>query len=168
MKIRPYKSSDFDEIKNWINNEREHALWCANLIHYPLEKHSFEKTFKEFSLKNNDIPFSVITDEGKLVGFFCYGINSNTKEGKLKFIIISPAFRGKGYGQEMVSLAIKNIFTSTKAESVELNVFSCHVKAKNCYLRVGFLLRSCIGKAFRFNDEVWARCNMVIKRSVLK
>ena len=127
MKIRPYESSDFDKIKNWINNEREHALWCANLIPYPLGKYSFEKALNGFFSKNKDTPLSVVTDNGELAGFFCYAINSNTKEGKLKFIIISPAFRGKGYGQKMVSLAIKNAFDNG-VKSIQLNVFSNNIK----------------------------------------
>ena len=162
MEIRPYKSSDFYKIKTWVNNERDHALWCANLIPYPLEKHGFEKTLKEISLKNNDIPLVSVTEKGDLAGFFCYGINSDTKVGKLKFIIISPTYRNKGYGKEMVSLAVKNAFDN-QANSVELNVFSCNIKAKKCYSGAGFSVRLITENAFRFKNEIWTRYNMTIE-----
>ena len=42
MRIRPYQNKDFDIISQWITDERSHALWCANLMPYPLEKNSFD------------------------------------------------------------------------------------------------------------------------------
>lgn len=168
MQIRPYKSSDFNIIKTWIKDERSHALWCADLIPYPLQKHSFEKTLKEFSLKNNDTPFIATSDKGVIVGFFCYSVIPAAKEGKLKFIIISPEFRGKGYGKEMITLALENAFCNSQTESVQLNVFCNNERAKNCYLSVGFSERLITENAFCFNNEIWARCNMVIKNNLRK
>jgi len=37
MRLRPY-IQDFDEIINWITDDRTQAMWCANLIHFPIEK----------------------------------------------------------------------------------------------------------------------------------
>ena len=46
MRIRPYIAcKDYDEIKNWISDERTHAMWCANLIHFPIEKDNFEESY---------------------------------------------------------------------------------------------------------------------------
>lgn len=42
MRIRHYQNKDFDIISQWITDERSHALWCANLMTYPLEKNSFD------------------------------------------------------------------------------------------------------------------------------
>ena len=43
MRLRPFIAcSDFDVIKNWILDERTHAMWCANLIAYPIEKENFD------------------------------------------------------------------------------------------------------------------------------
>ena len=42
MVIRSFEiDRDFEYISKWISDERTHAMWCANLIHYPLEKESF-------------------------------------------------------------------------------------------------------------------------------
>ena len=162
MEIRPYKSADFNTIKTWVKDKRSHALWCANLIPYPLQKHSFEKTLKEFS-KNKDMPFVALNNDA-VIGFFCCGILANTQEAKLKFIIISPEFRGRGYGKEMVSLAVKTVFDNDQAKSIQLNVFSNNKQAKNCYLRVGFTERLITENAFCFNNEMWTKCNMVIEK----
>ena len=42
MRLRPYiPEKDFEAVQNWVNDERVHAMWCANLIQYPLEKNNF-------------------------------------------------------------------------------------------------------------------------------
>lgn len=165
MQIRQYIQSDFDEIRNWITDERTHALWCANLIRYPLDKENFEDKLAEMSLKYGDTPYVATDDEGIAVGFFCYSANLETNEGMLKFVMVSPEFRGKGYGREMVALAVKNAFETTKVDMVHLNVFSNNAVARNCYLSVGFSERSITDNVFRFNDEMWGRCNMAIRKS---
>ena len=39
MRIRPYiESKDYKYLKRWIDNEKIHALWCGNLISYPITK----------------------------------------------------------------------------------------------------------------------------------
>lgn len=164
MRIRPYIKSDFDEIRNWITDDRTHALWCADLIQYPLEKEDFEDKLAEMALKYGDAPYVATTDEGNAVGFFCFSANLDTNEGMLKFVMISPAFRGRGYGCEMVDLAVKNAFETTNIDMVQLNVFSNNTIARNCYLSAGFSERSITDKVFCFNDEMWGRCNMIIRR----
>lgn len=165
MRIRPYISGlDFDEIEKWITDERMHAMWCANLIRYPLQKRDFEETLEELAVKFKDSPYVATTNEGKLVGFFCYSVNLDTNEGMLKFVVTAPEFRGKGYGREMIALAVKYGFEITKANAVQLNVFSENTNAKKCYLSVGFTERTNTDNAFRFRDEMWTRCNMVMKR----
>ena len=45
MRIRPYiEDKDFEYLAKWIDDEKIHALWCANLMPYPITKenlHSF-------------------------------------------------------------------------------------------------------------------------------
>lgn len=165
MRIRPYISDlDFNEIKNWITDERMHAMWCANLIRYPLQKGNFDETLEQLSVRYEDCPFAALTDEGKTVGFFCYSVNKETNEGMLKFVMIDPELRGRGYGREMVRLAVKYGFEFTGAKAVQLNVFSENINARKCYLSAGFKERSNTDNAFCFRDEMWTRCNMVITR----
>ncbi|MDD3142292.1 MAG: GNAT family protein [Lachnospiraceae bacterium] len=165
MRIRPYISiKDYDVIKEWILDERTNAMWCANLIKYPLEKALFESVLLETSIKFGDSAYVATTDDGKVIGFFCYSINLTTNEGMLKFVMVNNECRGKGIGKEMLRLAVKYAFEITKADAVQLNVFSENVKAKKCYLNVGFIERTTTKNAFSFYDELWGRCNMVLKK----
>lgn len=165
MRLRPYiPFSDFNEIKSWITDERTHAMWCANLINYPIEKENFENVMREAATRFADSPYVATTDDGKVVGFFCYSVNLNTNEGMFKFVMVNPTHRGKGFGKEMLQLATQYAFDITKVDAVHLNVFPENLRAQKCYESVGFVARKTDAGAFSFKDESWGRCNMVIKK----
>ena len=63
-----------------------------------------------------------MNDDGEPAGFFCYSLNNETKEGMLKFIVVNPAFRGKGIARDMLKAASDYAFKNG-AELVHLNVF---------------------------------------------
>lgn len=164
MRIRPYQNKDFDIISQWITDERSHALLCANLMPYPLEKNSFDALLQEAEERFGDSPFVATTNDGQVVGFFCFSVNLHTNEGMLKFVVIDNTMRNKGYGCEMLKLAIKYAFEIAKADAVHLNVFPENPGAKKCYEKVGFKERTLTENAFSFKDESWGRCNMITTR----
>lgn len=164
MRIRPYQNKDFDIISQWITDERSHALWCANLMPYPLVKNSFDALLQEAEERFGDSPFVATTNDGQVVGFFCFSVNLHTNEGMLKFVVIDNTMRNKGYGCEMLKLAIKYAFEIAKADAVHLNVFPENPGAKKCYEKVGFKERTLTENAFSFKDESWGRCNMITTR----
>ena len=166
MRLRPFIfACDFDEIKNWISDARTHAMWCANIFNYPIEKENFENVLLETARKFGDSPFVATTNDGKVVGFFCYSANLDTNEGMLKFVMVDPSRRGQGFGKAMLRLAIEYAFKITKVDAVQLNVFPENAIAKKCYEGVGFVERKTDEEAFPFENESWGRCNMVIKET---
>ena len=165
MRLRPYISGlDFDVIKNWITDSREHALWCANRFAFPTERENFTEVLNDHAEHWGDCAFVATDDSGTPVGFFCYSINLGTNEGMLKFVMVDPTKRGMGYGKEMLRLAVKYAFEITKADAVRLIVFSENPGAKKCYEGVGFKEISTEPEAFRFGDEAWGRCCMMLKK----
>ena len=97
MVIRSFEiDRDFEYISKWISDERTHAMWCANLIHYPLEKENFRNFLSEISERFGDCPYVAVDDEGTVVGFYCYSLNYETHEGMLKFVMVDASARGKG------------------------------------------------------------------------
>ena len=91
MRLRPYiPAQDFDVLRTWITDPRTHAMWCANLMPYPLERRGFEQTLAAFALKYGDTPFVATADDGKVIGFFSYCLNLELNSGKLKFVVVFP------------------------------------------------------------------------------
>ena len=165
MTIRPYNSdTDFDIIKNWTSNGREHALWCAGRTGYPLEREGFDRMLDETASRNGDKPY-IAEAGGEPAGFFCLSVNGETKEGMLKFVIVSPERRGKGYGREMISLAAGYAFDAEGAIAVCLNVFSVNEAARKCYKSAGFVEQSLTENAFVYNGESWGRVRMIMKKN---
>lgn len=165
MELRPYfHDTDFQEIKDWISDERTHALWSANWFQYPLDKDNFACILADAAVKKGDAPMIATVEDGKAAGFFCYSLNSDTGEVMLKFIVVNPAYRGKGIAVEMLKRAAAFVFENTNAIAVQLNVFSVNERAKRCYEKAGFTQRKVTEKAFPYKDEIWDRYNMVFER----
>ena len=96
------------------------------------------------------------------MGFFCYSINTEDNVGFLKFVIVDKTKRGKGYGKEMLRLALQYAFRITGATAVQLNVFHENTPAKQCYEKVGFVERNIDKNVFAYKDELCSRCNMIV------
>lgn len=164
MRIRPYiPIKDYDYLSKWIDNERIHAFWCANLFPYPLTPEVFHEVLEKNSIEWTDSAYVATENNGQPIGFFCYSININDNIGFLKFIVVDPTKRGKGYGKAMLHLALQYAFQITGAEAVQLNVFSENALAKRCYENVGFVERNIAENVFSYKDELWSRCNMIFR-----
>ena len=164
MKLRKYDPErDVDIIKNWIDDERTHAMWCANLFEYPLNRDNVAQVLEHVAEKYGDVPYIAMYD-GREVGFFCYHTNQTTKEGMLKFVIVNPECRGKGIANEMLKSVVEYAFGKEGAELVQLNVFQENTRAKKCYEKAGFIERNLTENAFAYKDESWGRCNMIIRK----
>ena len=168
MRIRPYiPNKDFEYIAKWIDNERTHAFWSANRFPYPITPESFHDFLEKISIDWTDSAYVATENNGQVVGFFCYSINTEDNVGFLKFVIVDKTKRGKGYGKEMLNLALRYAFEITGAEAVQLNVFDENILAKQCYKRAGFVERNIDKNVFAYQDELWSRCNMIVAKAEL-
>ncbi|WP_028504674.1 GNAT family protein [Ruminococcus sp. FC2018] len=169
MRLRPYvHSHDFDVISAWISDERTNALWSADRISFPLEKESFGRFLEQQFERSGDCPFVAAQDDGRVVGFICCSVNCESDEAMLKFVVVDPVQRGKGYGKDMVRLAAKYAFEIAGALLVHLNVFTVNSAARRCYESVGFVHRNTAPDAFTFKGESWGRCNMILTHERVK
>ena len=165
MRIRPYISSkDYEYVSKWIDNERTHAFWCANRLPYPITQQFFHDFLEKNAIDWTDSAYVATENSGQLIGFFCYSINTEDNIGFLKFVIVDKTKRGKGFGKEMLNLALQYAFQITGAKAVQLNVFNENSLAKQCYEKVGFVARNMDKNVFPFKDELWSRCNMIISK----
>lgn len=56
----------------------------------------------------------------------------------MDFVIVDDTKRGKGYGKEMIKLAIKYSFEIMKADKITIGVFENNLPAYCCYKAAGF------------------------------
>ena len=163
MRLRPYiNSKDYTEIEKWVDDERIHALWCANLIPYPLTEKNLNACLVKNATDWGDSAYVATEDDGTPIGFFVYSVNVVNNSGFLKFVVLNNELRGKGCGTEMLQLILKYAFEITGVDFVQLNVFDINTSAKRCYEKAGFVEDNCVKDAFSYKDENWGRCHMVV------
>ena len=103
MRIRPYiEDKDYEYIEKWIDNEKTHALWCANLMPFPMTRRNLHDLLEKSAIEWTGSAYVATEDNGEIIGFFCYSINVDSNTGFLNFIIVDKEKRGKGYGQKML------------------------------------------------------------------
>ncbi|MBP0968035.1 MAG: GNAT family N-acetyltransferase [Oscillospiraceae bacterium] len=165
MKIRPYiHEQDFSLLRTWSTDARTHAMWCADRFPYPPEPAGFAEALRSIREQWGDAPYIAADENGSAVGFFCRPGQPHQGEIMLKFVIVDPALRGQGIGTKMLRAAVQDIFAQTDADAVQLMVFAENPAARKCYRKAGFTERALTPAAFRFQNESWGRCNMVIRR----
>lgn len=157
MRLRPYRTKDFTSIKNWFEDPRTHALWCAGTLPFPLTQENFQTMLAEKEWDFGACGYTFTEDDGKPVGFLMYGVNDNENSGFASFIVVDSSLRGKGYGAQMLNHLLRYAFTITNVSKVRLNVFDVNERAKKCYEKVGFSEESFTPDALMFEGESWGR-----------
>lgn len=175
MHLRFYnEQTDFIHIAKWIQDERTHALWCANLLSYPLSEDELRNYLVEQKLKfcsqsqgeviRNEKEYDgayVYADENEQpAGFFVYTVNEQDKSGFVRFIVVDNSLRGQGYGSDMIKELLQFARENTGVLSVRLIVFDVNAAAKRCYEKTGFVPAENQLESFSYQDEVWKRCMM--------
>lgn len=165
MRLRPYiPIKDYQYLANWIGDEKTHAMWCANLIPYPITSQNLDRLLEKNAIQYTDSAYVATQDNGIPIGFFCYSVNVDDNSGFLKFVIVDSRKRGSGLGQEMLRSALRYAFHMTGVSLVQLYVFEENMAAVRCYEKAGFRKESIAKNVFPYHDEQWSRCHMNIRK----
>lgn len=139
LRLRPYKSCDAKYIVSWIKDEISFRKWCADRYeHYPITGEDMNQYYESF--KEDDILYQMTAfDETGIVGHLTMRFTDENKQIlRFGFVIVDDHKRRKGYGKEMLSLALKYAFEILKVQKVTLGVFENNLPAIYCYQSVGF------------------------------
>ena len=158
LKLRTYQPSDADIIVTWCRDPRVFYQWSGN--HFA----TFPIAAEDFRFPEDHMSFTAFDEDGP-VGFFTLnpqkGFPNNLRVG---YVILDPARRGRGYGQEMLRLALDFAFDLYKADAATLGVFEHNVSAYNCYRAVGFEDSPIPRRPVRLMDEDWTYIDMTCNR----
>ena len=103
-------------------------------------------------------------DENGVVGHLILRYTDKEKKViRFGFVIVDDSKRGKGYGRQMLTLAIKYAFDIFGAEKITLGVFDNNKPAYRCYKAAGFTET---GEEIlcEFFGKQWRQIEMEIKR----
>lgn len=136
MKLRPFSIEDAPVILSWIKDKTDFRKWSADRYSsYPPKP---EDMLAQYA-NDNIFPFTAINDAGKVIGHLILRYSDSSKTViRLGFIIIDNQLRGKGYGKQMLELAIQKAQRDYKVQKITLGVFDNNPSAIRCYESVGF------------------------------
>lgn len=80
----------------------------------------------------------IITHEDDIAGYIYVEAEPNFGEASIEFFAVEPSVRGKGTGRQLLTGALKWIFTFKSIDSITLCVNSKNKNAINLYEKVGF------------------------------
>lgn len=161
LKLRPFIKSDSDTIVTWIGDESMFRKWSADRYdHYPILPEDITKQYSEAHEAGILYPFTAFDEDG-ICGHLIMRFLGEDRI-RFGFIIVAPDRRGKGYGREMLRLALKYAFDILGAKDVSLGVFDNNPKARCCYESVGFTAAEKHKTEFLFHEEKWLNTEMVI------
>jgi acetyltransferase len=140
LRLRPYKACDAQTITRWLKNEYAFRQWNADRYEkYPITPNDMNLYYEKD--KNNEKIWGMTAfDDTDIIGHFTmrFPHENNLKEIRLGFVIIDDEKRGKGYGKEMLTLAIRYAFDFIGASKISLGVFENNTIAIKCYESCGF------------------------------
>ncbi len=136
-------------------------MWSADRFsHYPITPQDLNDHYAAFD--GTDCHFSMTAyDETGPVGHLLLRFLDEEKATvRFGFVIVDSSKRGKGYGRELLELAIHYAFDFLKVEKITLGVFAYNTPAHRCYQSVGF--RDCpeLTHSYHFRGRDWTCLEM--------
>ena len=159
MKLRPFNPNDAETILNWCKDKHTFRLWSADRYEdFPAQPEEIMKQYKG----DNMYPLTAIVGE-EIVGHILLRHPSEDKSViRFGFVIVDDSRRGKGYGKQMLNLAINHAQLELGANRITLGVFCDNNSAVECYKSVGFRISGT--DAYMIDGEEWNGYEMELKK----
>lgn len=162
LRLRPFKESDIQYMLDWKMDEFQFARWCANLFTYPLTKEQLLEYKNNYDKDEHAWIFTAVDDIGTPVGHFMMRNADYAGQNiRIGFVMIAPDCQGKGYGKEMMRLAVTYATEILKFKKVNLGVFENNPAAHRCYESIGFKDHTFIADYIEFQGEKWGGYEML-------
>lgn len=139
LRLRPYKPCDAAQIVSWIGDERSFRQWCADRFPvYPITADDLRRHYDAFGSTDNFFPMTAFDETGPAGHLILRFTDENKSTLRFGFVIVDDRKRGRGYGREMLALALRFAFEILRVDRVTLGVFENNPAAYRCYRAAGF------------------------------
>ncbi len=141
MKLRKYRKEDSAVICGWIRDEESLYKWSADRIGiFPLPAEALNDNYAPVMDSGRFFPMTAVDEGDRVTGhlFIRYPDAADRSTVRFGFVIVDPALRGRGFGKEMLRLAMEYAVSELKASRITLGVFANNPLARACYEAVGF------------------------------
>ena len=167
IELQPFRKQDFDQLIGAIPDARFLLQWAGPEYTFPLTASQLYETLTKYigEKPESRIFKAVIADIAETVGHIqLLNIDQQKSRCTLGRIIVFENYRGKGLGQKIVKLAVREAFEILDLHEVLLNVFDFNLPAIQTYEKIGFTEVQIQEDARRFQNEHWDLVKMVLTR----
>lgn len=144
MRLRPYKSCDAAAIEKWARREDTFKKWGGERFGtFPISAEIIDNKYLKDNgdcvEADNFYPWTAVDDDDRAVGHFIIRYTGgDSRQLRFGWVIVDDEMRGKGYGQQMLTLGLDLAFRILGAEKVTIGVYENNASAHRCYEKVGF------------------------------
>ncbi len=144
LRLRQYKPCDAKNIVSWIKDEESLRKWSADRFgDYPISADDINRKYLEnngdCAEEDNFYPVTAFDENGVVGHLILRFVDDKKQVLRFGFVIVDETKRGKGYGKEMLRLALKYAFEVLMVQKVTIGVFENNPSALYCYKGVGFV-----------------------------
>ena len=166
LRLRPYKPCDGETVVSWVRDETAFYKWCAGrLSHYPVTADELNAYYDSFAYRDDFFVMTAFDETGITGQLFMRFPDEQKNTLRFGFIIVDDSKRGRGYGRQMLELAIQYAFGILKVERITIGVFENNEPAYHCYQSAGF---RDTGKRENYNirNESWKCLELVLEKEI--
>ena len=133
LRLRPFKMRDAKYLMNWFTDERSFKMWSADKFEYPLSEVQLRNYKEMYEEDEFGWIFIALDEKGTPVGHLLMRMADYEKNSvHFGFIVVDASRRGKGYGSEMVRLAVQYAFESHFVSSFILDKRRTSLWCRDC------------------------------------
>ncbi|HEX7183200.1 MAG TPA: GNAT family protein [Thermoanaerobaculia bacterium] len=164
IELIPFTEDDIDRVIPWINSHQELLFWTAHSFGYPLTREHLLGHMLDCAAAGDRLIFKAVDlDSGEAVGYIELGaIDRRDQSLRIGRVLLAPAFRGRGFGVEMMRAALRKSFDELGMHRVTLHVLNVNPQAIACYEKVGFRHEGVGREAFKAPEGYWDILTMSI------
>ena len=150
MTLRQFNINDASTILSWCKDKHAFRLWSADRYKdFP----AMPEEMLEQYMGNHMYPLTAVVDD-IVVGHILLRFPSEDKSViRFGFVIVDDLKRGKGYGKQLLRLAIDYAKQKLGVQKITLGVFDNNPSAIQCYESVGFVVIGTDG--YQIDGEEW-------------
>ena len=150
VSLRKFRDEDAETILSWCKDRHSFRLWSADRYKdFPASPAEMLRQYEG----DGKHPLTMTID-GKPCGHILLRFPSEDKTlVRFGFVIVDDKLRGKGYGKQLLQLALDYTHKELNAQRITLGVFLCNIAAIECYKSMGFKI---IGTdSYPIDGEEW-------------
>ena len=165
LELQAFTAGDCQQLIGWVPDARFLLQWAGPRYTFPLDEAQLRGTL---GLAEGDKPSyyvfkAVRLPERDVIGHVqLMNIGYDRSTCVLgRVLIADPELRRKGYGTQLVRLAVEFAFDELGLDEIRLSVFDLNQAAVRCYERLGFTQSEFREGARQFGDDAW---NLIVMR----